>query len=99
MKPKTIAAIVGVGVVVLAGLGAAKPDKPEKEDKPDKPDKPGHAEHARGPGPGPSASGSARHRRRVGDWADEFRKRRPTPKEVQERMAEVRATVVERRAE
>ncbi len=96
MKPKTIASIVGVGVIVLAGLGTAKPDKPEKEDKP------GLGERMRGPGPGPSASGSARPHHRMhghGDWADEFRKRRPTSKEAQERMAEIRSTVGARRAE
>jgi hypothetical protein len=102
MTPKTIASIVGVGVLVLAGLGTAQPDKPKK-DKPEKPEKPALAERMRGPGPGPgpSASGSARPHRMHGhgDWADEFRKRRPTPKEVQERMAEIRSTVAARRAE
>src|SRR5690349_5365817 len=95
MNPKALASIVGVGLVSLSGLGDAKADKP---DKPDKPDRPGLGERMRGPGPGPSGSASAGPRHIHGDWAEDFRKRRPTPKELVERLAEIKASAGARRS-
>jgi hypothetical protein len=92
MNPKALASIVGVGLVSLSGLGDAKADKP------DKPDKPGLGERMRGPGPGPSGSASAGPRHIHGDWAEDFRKRRPTPKELVERLAEIKASAGARRS-
>jgi hypothetical protein len=92
MNPKALASIVGVGLVGLSGLGTAKSDKPEKADRPHL------GERMRGPGPGPSGSASAGPRHIHGDWAEDFRKRRPTPKELMERLAEIKASAGARRS-
>jgi hypothetical protein len=91
MKPIVNAALIGVAVVTLASLAAAQAGLGE------------HKAHRTmpgpGPGPGPVPSGSAHWQQRGGqeDLAEQFRKRRPKPEELQAKLGELRKTAGERR--
>jgi len=98
MQPKVIASIVGAGVLGLAALGVAKSDDAKSASAKSTTAKADVAEHMKG-GPRPLPSGSSAARHPAADWAEGFRKKRPNPKEVEARIAEVKATVASRRAQ
>ncbi len=94
MKPILSGALVGVASLALASLALAQAGLGEH---------PGHrampgAGPGRGPGAGPVPSGSA-HWLRGGqeDLAEQFRRRRPKPEELQAKLGELRKTAGERR--
>src|SRR5690349_14872746 len=89
MKPIVNAALIGVAVATLASLAVAQAGLGERK-----------AHRPMGPGPdaGPVPSGSA-HWRHGGqeDLAEQFRRRRPKPDELQAKLGELRQSAGERR--
>jgi hypothetical protein len=89
MKPIVNAVLAGVAVVALASLAAAQAGFGERK-----------VHRPMGPGPDAGAvpSGSARWLRGgQGDLAEQFRRRRPRPDELQTKLGELRQSASERR--
>lgn len=90
MKPIVNAALVGLAIAALASLALGQPGPGERK-----------AHRPMGPGPnnpGPVPSGSA-HWLHGGqeELAEQFRRRRPKPAELQEKLSELHKTANERR--
>jgi hypothetical protein len=90
MKPSVNAALVGVAVVALASLAVAQAGPGEHKGRRPMP--------GPGPGAGPVPSSSARFLRGgQADLAEQFRRRRPKPEELEAKLGELRKTAGERR--
>ena len=82
MKPHAIASLAGVALFGLGALASAKSDLGEKV--------------ARGSAAAPSGSSNVRSLQ--GEMAEEFRRHRPKPHELEAKLGELRATGPARRA-